>query len=128
MPGVEQIECLDQSYYRKDRGFLTISCVPLANKIWKIILKNWNLTDDVPGCQLPPIVGLCCTKNIMDIVIKFDIKALTPDCGLLKGHQKCGRCKVCPQELEGDFIEVTGQKIQLNVFSTCNTSECMYLI
>lgn len=47
-----------------------------------------------------------------------------------KGHFRCWKCLVCPQTIEGKTIDIPELElhIPLNHFSTCRTSNAVYII
>lgn len=91
----------DKLRIRDNRISWAIDYTPHANRIRKIIMKHWHLVQDIPGCMTPPQVGMRCTRNVRNVIIRTVIsKSQEVDNersdSLPMGHFKCHRCKACP--------------------------------
>lgn len=119
--GIELIEFLDVNCYwiiweppMIDWG------VPLTSCLWPILLdmQCWD-------------VGAFCIRFQVAIYSPFTPhirKKDLPISSLLKGHFRCGMCKVCAQVLVGGKVTVPGRVIQLQSFYTRSTAGVVYLI
>lgn len=117
---------------RKNRITWAIDYTPMSNRICRIVLKNWHVLRDIPGCEIPPQIGFCKTRSLRNSLARTDIlmPTLSQDSSLPKGHFKCGHCKVCPTVMASGVIKPNGRDfvIRYDSFSTCATEGVTYLI
>lgn len=111
------------------KGITTaVDFTPLTPAIKKIIFKHWHLVNNIPGCEVPPRIGLRKMPSIKDIVTRSNIREKIGLRYPAKGHFKCGACSCCEQAWEKKVIDLpsVGFKMELEFFS--NTRICIYMV
>lgn len=79
-----------------------VHCVQIK---W-ILNRFWHIVSHILGCQLTPLMGYRCARNIRDVLIRSDFNCQLESTikeNIVKGHYKCHKCSVC-----GNCLEVKG--------------------
>lgn len=117
---------------RDERISWAIDYTPRSNQIRRVILRHWHLLKEIPGCELPPQIGLCRTRNLRNALIRSDVSERLQENNdsLPKGHFKCGHCKICQTVMEDCVIRMCDRdfRIKYSSFSTCTTEGLVYLL
>ncbi|XP_029474481.1 uncharacterized protein LOC115100255 [Rhinatrema bivittatum] len=110
-----------------------VCVLPYSNRVGDLIevVKNhWHLVSGFMGMQDPPMFSFRRSRNLRDILVHSDLGGSEHWKDTAGGHYPCTKCSVCKLCLSlKDFSHpVSGKKIFLKHFTTCQTSSVVYVV